>query len=65
MKKMLIFNEGVITNEYYQANRFQIRLIQESGLDPFDWIDKYAHRFRKIVNGGIEEYDKIRAFIYL
>ncbi|MEW6617810.1 MAG: hypothetical protein AB1422_00410 [bacterium] len=48
----------------YQANTFQIRLIQESGLDPFVWIDNYARRFREIVDGGIEQYEKIRSIIY-
>ena len=48
-----------------QANMFQIRMIKESGLDPFEWINKYAGRFREIVNSGIEEYEKIRAIIYL
>ncbi len=49
----------------YKANIFQIKLIRESGLEPYDWITKYARRFREIVNNGIEEYEKIHSLIYL
>lgn len=49
----------------HQANIFQIKLIKESGLDPFEWIVKYAHRFREVVNRGIEDYEKLQFIIYL
>jgi len=54
----------MITMRSCDANSFQIRLIQESGLEPLDWIVKYAKRFREIVDSGIEEYERIRALIY-
>jgi hypothetical protein len=50
----------------YQANLYQIKLILESGLEPSEWIANYAKNFREIIDTlGIEDYEKIKAIIYL
>ncbi len=48
----------------YQGNILQIRFIQESDLPPYEWINRYANKFRKIVNRGLEGYEEIRYILY-
>lgn len=39
-----------------EVHQLQINLIEESKLEPMDWIDKYSRRFRQIIEEHPELY---------
>ncbi|MBZ4683091.1 MAG: hypothetical protein PWP46_539 [Fusobacteriaceae bacterium] len=45
-------------------NLIQIKLIRESNLDPFTWIEKYSKKFREIIEKNIIEIKDIKRYLY-
>lgn len=47
-----------------EINKIQINLIKESKMESSDWIKRYSEKFRKIVESGVIEIDKIKNELY-
>lgn len=48
----------------FDTNSIQVVLIQDSQMNPIEWIESYSEKFRVLVEGGITSLEEIKFFLY-
>lgn len=50
--------------DLFELNSIQVRLIIESQMNAFDWIEKYSERFKILTQGDINDIQEIKVLLY-